>query len=115
MKVVLRVTRVALLSFGFSVLVWSQAVSTSQISGIVQDASGSAVPAAEIKATRTDTGAIRTATSGPDGIYTLPGLPVGPYSLEVTKAGFATYVAVRAIARSAAATAKFHFRRTISA
>src|SRR5580704_17244125 len=92
MKLVLRLIRVAVLGFGFSVVVWPQAVSTSQISGIVQDASGSAVPAADIKATRTDTGAIRTATSGADGIYTLPGLPVGPYTLEVSKAGFATYV-----------------------
>ena len=70
---------------------WAQAVSTAQINGTVQDASGSAVPGAEIKATQVDTGAIRTVTSGADGSYTLPSLPVGAYSLQVTKPGFATY------------------------
>jgi len=70
---------------------WAQAVSTAQISGTIRDASGSAVPGAEIKATQTDTGATRTVNSGPDGSYALPSLPVGPYSLEVTKPGFSTY------------------------
>ena len=46
---------------------WGQAVSTSQISGTVQDSSGSAVPAAEVEAIQTATGAARSVTSGPDG------------------------------------------------
>ena len=66
-------------------LLWGQAVSTSQITGVVQDASGLAVPGAEVKATQTDTGLVRTATTGPDGGYVLPDLPVGPYQLEVVK------------------------------
>jgi hypothetical protein len=70
----------------------AQAVSTSQIKGVVQDASGLAVPGAEVKATQTDTGLVRTATKGTDGGYVLPDLPVGPYQLEVAKAGFARYV-----------------------
>ena len=69
-----------------------QVVATAQISGTVQDASGSAVAGAEVKATQTGTGAIRTVTSGADGNYVLPSLPIGPYSLEVTKQGFSTYV-----------------------
>ena len=76
----------------FSAVSWAQAVSTAQINGTVQDASGSAVPGAEVRVTQTDTGAIRTVSSGPDGSYTLPSLPVGPYALQVTKPGFATYV-----------------------
>ncbi len=80
-------------SIGLSVLAWGQAVSTSQITGNVQDASGSAVAGAEIKATQTSTGAVRTTTSSADGeLYVLLSLPVGPYSLEVGKAGFSTYV-----------------------
>ena len=50
------------------------------------------MPAAQIKVTQTDTGAIRTVVSGPDGAYVIPTLPVGRYSLEVTKEGFTTYV-----------------------
>jgi hypothetical protein len=40
----------------------------------------------------TDTGAIRTTTSGPDGVYVLPNLPIGFYRLEIGKQGFNTYV-----------------------
>jgi hypothetical protein len=69
---------------------WGQ--STAQIQGLVQDASGSAVPGAEVKAIQTDTGAVRTATSGADGLYVLASLPIGPYRLEVSKNGFTTFV-----------------------
>ena len=68
------------------------AQATSQIQGVVQDASGSAVPGAEVKATQTDTGTVRTATTAADGVYVLSNLPIGPYRIEVGKAGFATYV-----------------------
>jgi len=71
-------------------VIWAQA-STAQINGTVRDASGLAVPGAEVKATETDTGAARTVTSGADGNYVVPNLPVGPYQLDVTKAGFARF------------------------
>jgi hypothetical protein len=58
----------------------------------VQDASGSAVPGAEIKATQTETGVTRTAATGADGGYVLSNLPIGPYRLEVVKPGFSTFV-----------------------
>src|SRR5579864_9183408 len=73
-------------------MVSAQAVSTSQITGTVQDSSGSAVPGAEVKATQTATGAARTVTSGPDGGYLLTNLPVGPYQVEISKEGFTKYV-----------------------
>ena len=69
-----------------------QAQSTAQMQGVVQDASGLAVPGAAIKATQTETSTIRTAMSGPDGNYVLQNLPIGPYRLEVSKQGFSTYV-----------------------
>ena len=75
-------------SLGSSVL---RAQATAQISGTVSDASGLAVPAAQVKATQTETGAVRTVISGAAGGYILSNLPVGPYQLEVTKEGFATY------------------------
>jgi len=71
-------------------IAWSQAL--TQIQGTVQDSTGAAVPGAAIKATQTDTGATRTTTSAADGGYVLPNLPLGPYSLEVTKEGFQKYV-----------------------
>src|SRR4029077_1129566 len=50
------------------------------------------VPGASVKVTQTATGAARTATSGPDGGFTLTNLPVGPYLFEVSKTGFSKYV-----------------------
>jgi hypothetical protein len=73
-----------------SICAWGQA--TSQIQGVVQDETGSAVPGAEIKATQTDTGVARVVTSGPDGTYVLANLPIGPYRLDISKQGFSTYV-----------------------
>jgi hypothetical protein len=70
----------------------AQTISTSQIRGFIQDASGAAVAGAQIKLTSTSTGAVRTAVSGPDGGYVLPDLSVGSYSLEVTRDGFSKYV-----------------------
>jgi len=71
---------------------WGQAASVAQITGTVQDSTGSAVPDAQLKATQTDTGLVRNAVSGADGSYVLPSLPVGPYKIEVSKPGFSTYV-----------------------
>src|SRR6266851_8773088 len=72
-----------------SAAVWAQ---TAQINGTVRDSSGLAVPGAAIKATQTATGVVRTTTSGADGGYVLPNLPIGPYLVEVTKEGFSKYV-----------------------
>ncbi|MBZ5673335.1 MAG: TonB-dependent receptor [Acidobacteriia bacterium] len=55
------------------------------------DPAGAAIPSAEIKATQTDTGLVRTATSSTDGTYVLTNLPIGPYRLDVTKQGFKAY------------------------
>src|ERR1700678_2950334 len=71
---------------------WGQSQATSQIQGTVVDASGAPVPDAQIKITQTDPGISRAGSSGTDGTYVLPNLAIGPYRLEVTKAGFSTYV-----------------------
>src|SRR6266540_356554 len=70
----------------------AQAIAGSQLSGVVRDASGGAIPGAEITVTKTDTGAIRTVFTGADGAYALPNLPVGPYQLKVVLQGFTTYI-----------------------
>lgn len=70
--------------------VWAQA--TAQMHGVVQDMSGAAIPGAMVKATQTETGIARTVTTGADGAYVISNLPLGPYSIEVNKEGFATVV-----------------------
>lgn len=70
----------------------AQSAPVAQISGIVQDATGAAVPAAHVTITNADTSATRTVDSAADGSYTFTNLVAGPYKLQVTKDGFAMYV-----------------------
>src|ERR1700738_3780241 len=101
MRTLAHMTRICLfLSAG--VFAWAQAISTSQIQGTVQDSTGLAVPGAEVKVTHTDTGAIRTVTTGSDGGYVLTNLPIGPYPLEASKQGFTKYVQTEIVLQVAA-------------
>src|SRR5438876_9879433 len=92
MRTLASVCKVVFLGISLGVLATAQAVSTSQINGTVQDASGAVLPGAEIAATQTDTGAVRKTISNETGAYVLPNLPVGPYKLEVSLPGFRTFV-----------------------
>src|SRR5438093_12902818 len=69
---------------------WAQ--STAQISGTVNDASGAVLPGVEVTATQTETGIARNTVSNETGDYVLPNLPLGPYKLEASLAGFRTFV-----------------------
>ena len=60
------------------------------ITGTVKDASGSAVPAAAVKATNIATNLEVTAHTDGNGSYLLPNLPAGTYKLEISKEGFQT-------------------------
>jgi hypothetical protein len=71
---------------------FAQIAATAQISGTVQDSSGSAVPGAQVTVIQTGTALTRTAPTGSTGEYVLPSLPIGPYRIEVKKEGFTTYV-----------------------
>jgi len=87
MKALLSVT---LLCFTATAVLSAQG--TAQIHGTVKDASGAAVPGAEVKATQTETGVSRTVNSGADGGYVFTNMPTGPYQIEVTKQGFSKAV-----------------------
>src|SRR3984893_14539398 len=71
---------------------WAQSAAFSQISGTVQDSSGSAILGAVVRVTQTETGFTRSAETGIDGVYRLPGLPIGPYKLEATQQAFGPYL-----------------------
>lgn len=73
-----------------SVEVFAQA--TAQIHGTVQDMSGAAISGATVKATQGETALVRSTTSDADGNYVLTNLPLGPYSIEVSKERFSTAV-----------------------
>src|SRR5687767_13859437 len=61
---------------------------TARITGVVRDANGVGREAATVRATNTATGATRTASTGPDGRYTVASLVPGTYTVTATLIGF---------------------------
>ncbi|HET9569347.1 MAG TPA: carboxypeptidase-like regulatory domain-containing protein, partial [Vicinamibacterales bacterium] len=59
-----------------------------EITGIVKDQAGAAVPGATITVTETRTNLQRVTVSTDDGVYTAPSLAPGEYRLDVELAGF---------------------------
>ena len=62
------------------------------ITGVVQDPTGASIPVAELSLRSLATSAVVKATSGSDGLYTLPGLEAGVYELTVNAKGFREYI-----------------------
>lgn len=76
-------------------LVLAQITITAQtfrggISGTIKDDVGDAIPGANVKVTSKATGATRLVEAGKGGEFMVPELPLGFYSLEVTRQGFQT-------------------------
>ncbi len=63
---------------------------TSQLAGRVLDKQGSAVSGATVSIRNLETGFVRTTQTDEGGRYLATALPVGPYAVTVTKAGFQT-------------------------
>ena len=70
----------------------AQAVSIATVTGRVTDQQGAVVTGAQIAVTGLDTGTIHKAVTNEDGIYTIPSLPIGAYTVEASAPGFQTYV-----------------------
>lgn len=64
------------------------AQSTASIVGTVSDSSGAVVVGATITSRNEDTGLTRTVTSNDVGLYQIPSLPIGRYTLTTTRGGF---------------------------
>jgi hypothetical protein len=60
------------------------------ITGTITDGQGARVPGVEILATQVSTNLTFKAMSSEDGTYSIPNLPVGPYSVTASAAGFKT-------------------------
>ncbi len=85
----------AILVLGFLVfsplVLWSQnAITTGTISGRVTDASGAAIPGANVVATNVGTAVTVATTTNAEGLYDFPLMRVGAYTLTVSKSGFKT-------------------------
>jgi hypothetical protein len=68
---------------------WGQ--STATLSGTVTDPSGAVVPGAHVKVHSLATGLERIIDTNSDGLYVVPSLQPGDYSIQATAAGFSSY------------------------
>ena len=67
---------------------FGQTVDSQQITGIVTDPTGAALPQAEVTVTNNATGVSRVVRSNDDGNYTVLNLPVGVYTITTVMQGF---------------------------
>ncbi|MGH9794061.1 MAG: carboxypeptidase regulatory-like domain-containing protein [Candidatus Acidiferrales bacterium] len=65
---------------------------TGTIYGTVRDVRGGVIAGAAVAVRNLDTNLSRSLTTGEEGRFRFPGLPVGPYELTVEQSGFAKYV-----------------------
>src|SRR5215475_4863786 len=79
------------LVFLFIAPLFAQLSTTATINGTVTDASSAVVPGAKVSARNEATQVTANAESNADGTFVLTGLPVGAYSIDVSKAGFQSF------------------------
>jgi len=85
----LKISFHSLLFLGFcSLSSWGQ---MGSIAGTVTDTSGAVVEGAEVTVRNLQSNALRNATTGATGAYSLPNLPVGAYEVNVSRASFKTF------------------------
>src|SRR5512132_307392 len=63
-------------------------VAAGEITGLVKDPAGAAVPGATVTVTRVVTNRARVVVSTSDGVYTAPSLASGEYRIDVQLSGF---------------------------
>ncbi len=83
----------ALLFLGLSAAVAFAQIRSGTVTGAVVDPSNSAVPDAQVTITNTGTNIANSTRTTQGGIYTLPYLETGTYSISIVKAGFETFQA----------------------
>lgn len=76
-------------SLCFLIVQMSAQTTSGLMTGEIVDSTGAVVLGAQIDVTNQATGQVRTTTSGSNGIYIVPLLPPGTYTVSVKKHGFA--------------------------
>ena len=77
-----------LLLLGTGARLMGQNRNAGEIRGTVEDSSGGVVPAVLVDATNIATGQVTHGTTNVDGIYDLPFVPTGAYSVTFTRNGY---------------------------
>ncbi|ADV82916.1 TonB-dependent receptor [Terriglobus saanensis SP1PR4] len=80
-----------LLCVGMCAPLFAQTAGTASVQGTISDPTGAVIGNAAITLTLTETGTSRSTVSDSSGIFSLPNVPVGPYSLSVAATGFQGY------------------------
>lgn len=91
MRAFIRTALVAALLAGASTFVYGQGGSTSSISGTVVDTDGGAVPGATVVVTNDATKTSIQTLSNFQGIFSVPSINPGSYSVTVSLSGFSNY------------------------
>jgi hypothetical protein len=90
-----RAGRVACLFAAFGLigaLASGQGATSQTLSGTVVDASGAVIPGADVAAKHSGTGVVTNAVTNSGGLFSLPSLPIGTYTVTITLQGFKTVV-----------------------
>ena len=74
-----------------SLPVIAQSISSGTIEGVVNDPSGAVVQKAKVEIRNPVTGYSQSAATDDAGAFRLTNIPLNPYRLQVTVAGFQTY------------------------
>lgn len=83
-------------------LAYAQGGTTQTLSGTVTDVSGAVIPGADVAAKHGGTGVVSNAVSNSDGLFSIPSLPIGTYTVTVTLQGFKTVVVQNVVITSGA-------------
>src|SRR5258708_11093216 len=81
---------------------YAQGSTTQTLSGTVVDTSGAVMPGADVAAKHNATGVASNAVTNSDGLFSIPSLPVGTYTVTVTLQGFKTAVIQNVVLTSGA-------------
>ncbi|HEX8456109.1 MAG TPA: carboxypeptidase regulatory-like domain-containing protein [Pyrinomonadaceae bacterium] len=76
-------------ALGAGVALAQSEASSGQIAGAITDSTGAAVPNASVTVTNKETGLTRTVTTSDEGLYTVPLLPPGTYTVAAQAGNFA--------------------------
>ncbi len=71
---------------------FGQNANTGEIRGMVQDATGAVVEGAKVTITNVETGVSIASATNSAGIYEVPSVPTGSYTIVFSKAGFKDFV-----------------------
>ena len=81
---------------------YGQGGTTSTLNGIVVDSSGAVIPGANVTAKHNATGISSEAVSNTEGVFSLPALNTGTYTVTVSLQGFKQYVTNNVVLTSGA-------------